>query len=62
MDPATDRTRQSHVAGAVMAIFLMVACGGVQTWYPCDTAKVHELRFRALLTASGPGQIVLARA
>jgi hypothetical protein len=34
----------------------------IASWYPCDTAKVPELRFRALLTASGPGQIVLARA
>jgi hypothetical protein len=30
MDPATDLTRHGHVAFAVMAIYLMVACGGVQ--------------------------------
>ena len=62
MDRATDRTRHGHFACAVMARFLAVACVGEQTWSRRETAKIPEITFRALLTESGPGQIVLARA
>ena len=50
MNRATDRIRHSHVAVAVMARFLAVACGGAQTWHPFETAKTPEIAFRALLT------------
>jgi hypothetical protein len=36
--------------------------GGAQTWHPFETAKIPEIMFRTLLTESGPGQLVLARA
>jgi hypothetical protein len=53
MDRATYRTRHGHIACAVMAMFLAVACGGAHTSHPCETAKTREITFRALLTGGG---------
>ena len=62
MNRATDRIRHSLIAYAVMAMFLAVACGGAQTWYPFESAKTPEITFRALLTQKGAQQLELVRA
>jgi hypothetical protein len=40
---------------------LPLSTGMSISWHPFETAKISEITFRALLSESGPGQIVLAR-